>query len=267
MSRDQKALALVRACPRHRSLSSDNDDHIMSRHAASGRPTILGIVRDPKPRHVVVRRRAAALTPGPPSVQDGQGQGERPPAVRPRDRRAEPVPDRAPRRPRAGGAAAPRRARRSARLDLGPAVAPRPAGRPGPRGRRSPRRCRSAARRPGTCGPSPRRPGWPSGWRSGPTRSGAARWRCPPRGVRTGTPTASTWTASEPSRHSTMSRSWIIRSRTTSMSRLRGENEPSRWTSMKRGRGDVRAQDVHRRVEALDVADLQHDARARRRAR
>ena len=48
------------------------------------------------------------------------------------------------------------------------------------------------------------------------------------------------------------------------MSRLRGENEPSRWTSMKRGAPRVRAQDVHRRVEALDVADLQHRARARR---
>ena len=55
------------------------------------------------------------------------------------------------------------------------------------------------------------------------------------RADRTGTPTASTWTASDPSRLRSRSRSWIMRSSTTSMSRLRGENGASRWTSMKRG--------------------------------
>ena len=145
-------------------------------------------------------------------------------------------------------------------LDLGARRARRPAGRPGPRGRRSRPRCRSGARRPGTCGPSPPRPGWRSGWRSGPEANRSRALAMSTRGVRTGTPTASTWTASEPSRLRTMSRSWIIRSRTTSMSRLRGENgaQPVDLDEARPHR--VRAQDVDGGVEALDVADLQDAA-------
>ena len=55
---------------------------------------------------------------------------------------------------------------------------------------------------------------------------------CP---VSTGTPTASIAATSSPTAVRTMSRSWIIRSKTTSTSRLRGEKAPMRCTSMKRG--------------------------------
>ena len=54
------------------------------------------------------------------------------------------------------------------------------------------------------------------------------------RDVRTGTPTPSTLTTSVPSIASATSRSWIITSKMTSMSRLRSGNPLSRWTSMKR---------------------------------
>jgi len=53
--------------------------------------------------------------------------------------------------------------------------------------------------------------------------------------VSTGTPTASIALTSDFTSARMMSRSWIIRSNTTSMSRLRSGNTPSRWTSMKRG--------------------------------
>ena len=55
------------------------------------------------------------------------------------------------------------------------------------------------------------------------------------RPVSTGTPTASIASTSDLTSDSTMSTSWIIRSKTTSMSRLRSGNVPRRWTSMNRG--------------------------------
>jgi hypothetical protein len=53
--------------------------------------------------------------------------------------------------------------------------------------------------------------------------------------VSTGTPTASIDVGSAFTSARMMSRSWIIRSNTTSMSRLRSGNTPSRCTSMNRG--------------------------------
>ena len=60
------------------------------------------------------------------------------------------------------------------------------------------------------------------------------------------------------------SRSWIIRSNTTSMSRLRSGNAPSRWTSMNRGAVTSGSDRRDRRVVALGVPD--RERRARRRA-
>ena len=54
---------------------------------------------------------------------------------------------------------------------------------------------------------------------------------------------------------STTSRSWIIRSKTTSMSRLRSGNVPRRWTSMNRGSSMSGTRRRDRRVEALGVPD------------
>ena len=58
-------------------------------------------------------------------------------------------------------------------------------------------------------------------------------------------------------------RSWIIRSRTTSTSRLRGEKTPRRCTSTKRGGTPTPEQRLHRRVVELDVADRQDPVRLR----
>ncbi len=54
-------------------------------------------------------------------------------------------------------------------------------------------------------------------------------------GVNTGTPTASIDVTGERTSDRITSRSWIIKSKTTSISRLRSGNTPSRCTSMKRG--------------------------------
>ena len=183
-------------------------------------------------RGPAARRQASAIRSRM-RVGQARARGARPRPPRP----AAALPHRRRRRPRAAAAAAPRRgsrrpldrdvgAARSAVLeavDLGLArgevdrdVGPR---------REDPELAHLLGRDPagGEVGDRARR------------RSAGGRWRCPPAAVSTGTPTASTCTASEPSSASTMSRSWIIRSSTTSMSRLRAENEPSRCTSTKRG--------------------------------
>ena len=60
------------------------------------------------------------------------------------------------------------------------------------------------------------------------------------------------------------SRSWIIRSRTTSTSVPRSPNCARRWHSMKRGSVDAPAERADGRVEALEMPDLQHAAAAHR---
>ena len=84
------------------------------------------------------------------------------------------------------------------------------------------------------------------------------------RGDSTGTPTASMAVISVPMAASSTSRSWIIRSNTTSMSRLRSRKPLRRCTSTKPGAVDVRQRGGHRRVEALGVADREHRAVPRR---
>ena len=88
-----------------------------------------------------------------------------------------------------------------------------------------------------------------------PLRELEARVRDVDAAVSTGTPTASIASTSDCTRDRTMSRSWIIRSNTTSISRLRSGNVPSRWTSMNRGSVEQRARRGDGGIEALGLAD------------
>ena len=81
---------------------------------------------------------------------------------------------------------------------------------------------------------------WKRGWRSGWPRSrwgtAAARWRYPPSADRIEMPAARISSGSARASASTISTSWIIRSSTTSTSRLRGLNRFRRWISKNSGR-------------------------------
>ncbi len=117
---------------------------------------------------------------------------------------------------------------------------------PMPLGRRPPRKSPPpAAHSPAKCidavgtavvsSPARWRRGWPSGWPRNRPETPGARWRYPPSGESTEMPAARISSGASPARSSTMSRSWIIRSRTTSTSRLRGVNTLMRWTSKNSG--------------------------------
>ena len=72
---------------------------------------------------------------------------------------------------------------------------------------------------------------------------------------------------SAPASARTISTSWIIRSSTTSTSRLRGLNRFRRWISKNSGRVARRSSSTHRGVEALQVAHLEDAAVPRAAAR
>jgi hypothetical protein len=76
-------------------------------------------------------------------------------------------------------------------------------------------------------------------------------------GDRMETPAPRISSGSAPVRPSTMSISWIIRSRITSTSRLRWLNTLSRWISKNSGRVSASFKRDHRRVEALQVPHLE----------
>ena len=179
---------------------------------------------------------------------------------------------------RVAPARAPRRRSRRARARASLPPAPGPAGaRCGARRRRAgqprglhgrARPCRPSSRRRrrrrAACASARTRPARRSGWRRSRPRTRSARGRCraaasapacPPRGSRaTGLPTQA----------DTIWRSWIIRSRTTSTSRPRGVNTPSRCASMKSGARHRAERRVDRRVVPLDVADREDAAAAAR---